>query len=71
LEAPRGNSGLILVDVGAFSIQRLEGNRFVRGVRYGFSIDFGLEVIEKQSACGKIFESKFIELTKKLKLTIA
>ena len=31
-------------------IQRLEGSRFVRGERYGISIDFGLEVVEKQSA---------------------
>jgi hypothetical protein len=37
----------------------------------GFQIDFGLEVIEKQSVCGTIFESEFIELTKKLKLRIA
>jgi hypothetical protein len=52
-------------------IQRLEGSRFVRGGRYGISIDFGLEVVEKQSACGTIFESEFIELAKKLKLRIA
>ena len=52
-------------------IQRLEGSRFVRGGRYGISIDFGLEVVEKQSVCGTIFESEFIELTKKLKLRIA
>ena len=43
----------------------------VRGGRYEISIDFSLEVVEKQSACGAIFESEFIELTKKLKLTIA
>jgi hypothetical protein len=52
-------------------IQRLKGSRFVRGGRYGISIDFGLEVVEKQSVCGTIFESEFIELTKKLKLRIA
>jgi len=51
-------------------IQRLEGSRFVRGGRYGISIDFGLEVVEKQ-ICGTIFESEFIELTRKLKLRIA
>jgi hypothetical protein len=55
----------------SLSIQPFEGSRFVRGGRYGISIDFGLEVVEKQSACGAIFESEFIELTKKLKLTIA
>jgi hypothetical protein len=49
-------------------IQRLEGSRFVRGGRYGISIDFGLEVVETQSVCGTIFESEFIELTKKLTL---
>jgi hypothetical protein len=38
---------------------------------YGISIDFGLEVVEKQSVCGAIFESELIELTNKLKLTIA
>jgi hypothetical protein len=52
-------------------IQRLEGSRFVRGGRYEISIDFGLEVVEKQSVRGTIFESEFIELTKKLKLGIA
>ena len=55
----------------SLSIQPFEGSRFVRGGRYGISIDFGLEVVEKQSVCGPIFESEFIELTKKLKLTIA
>jgi len=55
----------------SLSIQPFEGSRFVRGGRYGISIDFGLEVIEKQRVCGTIFESEFIGLTKKLKLTIA
>jgi hypothetical protein len=55
----------------SLSIQPFEGSRFVRGGRYGISIDLGLEVIEKQRVCGTIFESEFIELTKKLKLTIA
>ena len=40
-------------------IQRLEGSRFVRGGRYGISIDFGLEVVEKQCVCGAIFQSEF------------
>jgi len=52
-------------------IQRLEGSRFVRGGRYGISIDFGLEVVEKQSVCSTIFESEFMELTNKRKFTIA
>ena len=56
---------------GSLSIQPFEGSRFVRGGRYGISIDFGLEVVEKLGVCGTIFESKFIELTKKLKLTSA
>jgi hypothetical protein len=56
---------------GSLSIQPFEGSRFVRGGRYGISIDFGLEIIEKQSVCGTIFELEFIELTKKLKLKIA
>ncbi len=55
----------------SLSIQPFEGIRFVRGGRYGLSIDFGLEVVEKQSVCGTILESEFIELTQKLKLTIA
>jgi hypothetical protein len=54
----------------SLSIQPFEGSRFVRGGRYGISIDFGLEVVEKQSVSGTIFESEFIELAKKLKLTI-
>jgi len=40
-----------------------EGTRFVRGGRYGISIDFGLEMIEKKSACSTIFKSKFIDPT--------
>ena len=55
----------------SLSLQPFEGSRFVRGGRYGISIDFGLEVVEKQSVCGTIFESEFIELTRKLKLRIA
>ena len=43
----------------------------VRGGRYGISIDFSLEVVEKQCVCGTIFESEFTELTKKLKLRTA
>ena len=55
----------------SLSIQPFEGSRLFRGGRYRISIDFSLEVVEKQSVCGPIFESEFIELTKKLKLTIA
>jgi len=55
----------------SLSIQPFEGSRFVRRGRYGISIDFGLEVVEKQSVCGTILKSEFIKLTKKLKLTIA
>ena len=55
----------------SLSIQPFGGSRFVRGGRYGISIDFGLEVVEKQSVCGTMFKSEFIALTKKLKLTIA
>jgi hypothetical protein len=55
----------------SLSIQPFEGSRFVRGGRYGISIDFGLEVIEKQSVCGAIFKSKFIDPSMKPRLTIA
>jgi hypothetical protein len=55
----------------SLSIQPFEGSRFVRGGRYGISIDFGLEVVEKKSTCGASFKSKFIDLTMKPKLTIA
>jgi len=37
----------------------------------GFSIDFGLEVVEKESISGTIFKSRFIDLTNKPRLTIA
>jgi hypothetical protein len=37
----------------------------------GFQSTLGLEVLEKQSVCGTIFASEFIELTKRLKITIA
>jgi hypothetical protein len=48
--------------VGAVSIGSFDGSRFVRGGRYGISIDFGLEVIEKENTCGETFKSKFIDL---------
>jgi hypothetical protein len=48
---------------GSLSIQPFEGSRFVRGGRYGISIDFGLEVVGKKSTCGATFISKFIDLT--------
>jgi hypothetical protein len=39
---------------------------FVRGGRYGSSIDFGLEIIEKKSTCSASFKSKFIDPTWRL-----
>jgi hypothetical protein len=57
--------------VWALSIQRLEGSRFVRGGRYGISIDFGLQLVEKESTCGASFRWKFIDLTGTSRLTIA
>jgi hypothetical protein len=39
-----------------FRYSRLKGSRFVRGGRYGISIDFGLEVIEKGNTCGVTFK---------------
>ena len=56
---------------GSLSIQPFEGSRFVRGGRYGISIDFGLEVVEKKNIYGASFKSKFIDLTMKPRLTIA
>src|SRR5260370_35128924 len=55
----------------SLSIQPFEGGRFVRGGRYGISIDFSSEVVEKRSICGASFKSKFIDLTMKPRLTIA
>jgi hypothetical protein len=52
----------------SLSIQPFEGSRFVRGGRYGISIDFGLEVVEKKNICGARFKSKFIDLTMKPRL---
>ena len=46
----------------SLSIQPLEGRRFVRGGRYGISIDFGLEVVEKENTCGATFKSIFLDL---------
>jgi hypothetical protein len=56
---------------GSLSIQPFEGSRFVRGGRYGISIDFGLEVVAKKSTCVATFISKFIDLTMNPRLTIA
>jgi hypothetical protein len=53
---------------GSLSIQPFEGSRFVRGGRYGISIDFSLEVVEKKNICGASFKSKFIDLTMKPRL---
>jgi hypothetical protein len=39
--------------VRAVSIGSFEGSRFVHGGRYGISIDFGLEVIEKKILAGR------------------
>jgi hypothetical protein len=65
-------TGSVSLDLSrSLSVQPFEGSRFVRGGRYGSSINFGLEAIEKRGVCGTIFESKFIEPTKNLKLTIA
>ena len=36
---------------------------FVRGGRYGISIDFGLEIIEKKSTCVASFNSKLTDPT--------
>ena len=36
----------------SLSIQPFEGSRFVRGGRYGISMDFGLEVVGRKSSCG-------------------
>ena len=47
----------------SLSIQTFEGSRFVRGGRYGISIDFSLEVVEKESTCRTTLKSKFIDLT--------
>jgi hypothetical protein len=33
---------------------------FVRGGRYGISIDFGLEVVERKSTCGASINPEFI-----------
>jgi hypothetical protein len=35
----------------------------VRGGRYGISIDFGFEVVERLGTCGETFKSKFIDPT--------
>jgi len=72
LELYRKRTGAtVSVGRSSLSIQPFEGSRFVRGGRYGISIDFGLEVVEKHSICGVTFKSKFIDLTMKPKLTIA
>jgi hypothetical protein len=55
----------------SLSIQPFEGSRFVRGGRYGISIDFGLEVVEKENTCGATLKSEFIDLTIEPRLTIA
>jgi hypothetical protein len=56
-----GATGSVGLDLrSSLSIQPFKGSRFVRGARYGISIDFGLKVVEKKSICGASFKSKFI-----------
>jgi hypothetical protein len=62
-EANRRDSFGSLGPQSSLSIQPFEGSRFVRGGRYGISIDFGLEVVEKKNICGASFKSKLIDLT--------
>ena len=50
-----------------FLFARLNEARFCGG-RYGISIDFGLEAVEKKNICGARFKSKFIDLTMKPRL---
>src|ERR1035441_375418 len=50
---------------GRFGYSDLKETAFVRGGRYGISIDFGLEVVERRSTCGETFKSKFIDPTMK------
>ena len=57
-----GTASVSLNLKSSLSIQPFEGIRFVRGGRYGISIDFGLEVVEKKNICGANFKSKFIDL---------
>ena len=59
-ESERHDSAVSLDLRSSLSIQPFEGSRFVRGGRYGISIDFGLEVVEKENTCGETFKSKFI-----------
>jgi hypothetical protein len=70
-EANRRDRFGLLGPQGSLSIQPFEGSRFVRGGRYGISIDSGLEVVEKNNICGASFKSKLIDLTMKRRLTIA
>ena len=59
-DAPHQKSpGRFVTWCGARPIQLFEGSRFVRGGRYGISIDFGLEVVERKNACGSTSISKF------------
>ena len=53
---------------GRFRYSDLREAAFVRGGRYGISIDFGLEVVGKKSTCGATSKPKFIALTMKPKL---
>jgi hypothetical protein len=55
----------------SLSIQTFEGSRFVRGGRYGISIDLSLEVVERESTCRTTLKSKFLDLTMKRRLRIA
>jgi hypothetical protein len=48
---------------GRVRYRGLKEAAFVRGGRYGILIDFGLDIIEKKSACGASFNSKLTDPT--------
>jgi hypothetical protein len=50
---------------GAFRYSDLKEAAFVRGGRYGISIDFGLQVIGNNSTCSAMLKSKLIDIDMK------
>jgi hypothetical protein len=63
-EAPKSEKAAVLMCGGAFRYSDLKEAAFVRGGRYGISIDFGLQVVGNNSTCSML-KSKLIDTNMK------
>jgi hypothetical protein len=70
-EAPSRRRRFVFLAALALQVQRFEGSRPQVSNRYGISIDFGLEVVERTGTCKTRIKWRLINLRRKLTLTVA